>query len=161
MPLTPLHPGSALILGVLFPKFFNLWALFLGSTLMDVEPVVGIILTGYSYHGFLHTILGAISGSLLVAVILWQFRRELNNISLKLKLRQFFSFPALFFSALVAWLIHIFFDSLSHADVLPFWPSERNPILIGHTAYWPSSLILLTLLIAALIIIIKKRQSYA
>jgi hypothetical protein len=161
MPLTPLHPGPALILGGLFPKILNLWALFLGSVVMDIEPVVGIIFTGYSYHGFFHTILGAISGSLLVAVILWQFRKELNSISLKLRLRQTFSFPVLFFSTLVAWLIHIFFDSLSHVDVLPFWPSEHNPILIGHTTYWPSSLILLILLIIGLIIIIKKRQSYA
>ena len=161
MPLTPLHPGPALILWGVFPKFFNLWALFLGSVVMDVEPVLGLLLTGSSYHGPLHTILGAISGSLLIAVILWQFRRELKSISLKFKIRQTFSFPVLFFSALVAWLIHIFFDGLSHADVLPFWPSEYNPILIGHTAYWPTSLILLILLIIGLIIIIKKRQSYA
>jgi hypothetical protein len=161
MPLTPFHPGPALLLGVLFTKIFNLWALFLGSIVMDIEPVFGIILTGSSYHGFLHTILGAIFGSLTIAVILWQFQRELSNISLKLKIRQVFSFPVLFFSALAAWLIHIFFDSLSHADVLPFWPSEYNPILIGPPAYWPSNLILLIFLIIALFLIIKKRKSNA
>jgi len=158
MPFTPLHPGPVLLLGGLFPKFFNLWALLLGSVVMDIEPVVGIILTGSTYHGPLHTILGAIFGSLMIAVILWRFREELNSISLKLKIRQIFSFPVLLFSALVAWLTHIFFDSLSHPDVFPFWPSEYNPILIGPIAYWPSNLILLTLLIIALIIIIKKRQ---
>ena len=161
MPLTPLHPGPALLLGGLFPKFFNLWALFLASVVMDIEPVGGIILTGFSYHGPLHTILGAVFGSLMIAIILWQFRRELNNISLKFKIKQIFSFQVLFFSALVAWLIHIFFDSLSHADVLPFWPLEYNPVLIGRTAYWPSNLILFIFLIIASFLIIKRRRSNA
>ncbi len=157
MPLTPLHPGPVLLLGGLFPKFFNLWALFLGSIVMDIEPVGGIILTGSSYHGPLHTILGAVFGSLMIAIILWQFRGELKNVSLKLKIGQNFSFLVLFFSALVAWLTHIFFDGLVHADVLPFWPSEYNPILIGRTAYWPLNLILLIFLIIALFVIKSKR----
>jgi len=116
---------------------------------------------GCANHGFFHSILGAIFGSLIIAFALWIFRGKLNRISLKLKIQQFFSFPILFFSALVAWIIHILFDSLSHPDVFLFWPLEYNPILIGPKAYWPSSFILLVFFIIALILIIKKRKSYA
>jgi len=162
MPLTPLHPGPALLLGGLFPRFFNLWALLLGSVVMDVEPVFGIIIRGVSYHGPLHTIiLGAILGSLIIAVILRRFRQKLNQISLKFKIEQSFSFPVLFFSSLVAWLIHIFFDNLTHFDVFPFWPSHFKPFYIGPEIYWPLNLIFLTFGIIGLILIIKKTKTYA
>ena len=136
---------------------------------MDLEAFIlaitkcgGLLETrGCANHGFFHSILGAISGSLVIAFILWIFRGKLNKISLKLKLQQFFSFPILFFSALVAWIIHILFDGLSHFDVFLFWPLKYNPILIGPKAYLPASLILLVFSIIAIIVIIKKRKSYA
>ena len=136
---------------------------------MDLEAFVlaitkcgGLLETrGCANHGFFHSILGAIFGSLVIALILWIFRGKLNKISLKLKFKQLFSIPVLFFSALIAWLIHIFFDSLSHPDVFIFWPLEYNPILIGPKAYWPSNLILLVFFIIAIVVIIKKRKSYA
>ena len=168
MALTPLHPGPALLLGGLFPKFFNFWALFLGSVLMDLESLIlaitkcgGLLETrGCANHGFFHSILGAIFGSLVIAFILSIFREKLNNLSLKFKIKQLFSFPVLFFSALAAWLIHIFFDSLSHFDVFLFWPLEYNPFLIGPAAYRPLNFILLTFFIIALVVIIKKRNRY-
>ena len=162
MPLTPLHPGPALFLGSLFAKFFNLWALFFGSVIMDLEPLVLLIINPcYScpHHGFFHSILGAIFGSLILTAILWKFREKLNRISLKYKIEQPFSFPILFFSSLAAWLIHIFFDSLTHFDLRPFWPSNFNPIFIGRKIYWPLNLILLILEIIALILIFQKSKS--
>lgn len=160
MPLTPLHLGPGLLLGTFTLRFFNLWALLLGSVLMDVEPVGGIIIRGASYHGFLHTILGAVFGSLVIAAILYKLRGKLEKISLKFKIRQSFSFPVLFFSSLTAWLIHIFFDSLVHIDVFPFWPSRFNPIFIGKEIYWPLSFIFLILGIFGLILIIRKIKTY-
>jgi len=161
MPLTPLHLGPGLLLGAFTLRFFNLWALLLGSVLMDVEPVGGIIIRGVSYHGPLHTILGAILGSLIIATILWSFRTKLDRISLKYKIHQSFSFPVLFFSSLVGWLIHVFFDSLVHVDVFPFWPSQFNPFFIGKEIYWPLSFIFLIFGIIGLILIIKKTKTYA
>ena len=156
MPLTPFHLGPGLLLGTLTIRFFNIWAILFGSVVMDIEPVFGIVLTGSSYHGFLHTILGAILGSLILAAILYLLRKPLNSISLKFKIQQSFSFKILFSSVLVGWLIHIFFDSLAHPDVFPFWPSTFNPILIGREIYWPLSLIFIILGILGLIIIYKK-----
>lgn len=110
-------------------------------------------------HGFFHSIPGAIFGSLIAAFILWIFRRKLNKISLKLKIRQLFSFQILFSSVLIAWLIHIFIDSFSHPDVFLFWPLEYNPILIGPAAYLFSNLVLLISFAVAIFLIIKKNKS--
>lgn len=167
MPLTPLHLGPSLLLGVFTLRFFNLWALLLGSVVMDLEPTIFMsrnILQGcYGCpdHGFFHSILGAILGSLILAAILGKFREKLDKISLKYKIQQSFTFPVLFFSSLVAWLIHIFFDSLTHFDVLPFWPLKYNPILIGPKVYWPLNLILLIIGLIGLIGLIKKPKPYA
>ena len=152
MPLTPFHLGPGLFLGSLTSKILNLWALLLGSIVMDIEPVILLLINPcYScpHHGFFHSILGAILGSLILAAILWHFRAKLDKISLKFKIQQSFSFPVLFFSTLVAWLVHIFFDSLIHFDVFPFWPSHFNPIFIGKEIYWPLNLICLILGILA------------
>ena len=167
MPLTPLHLGPGLLLGVFTLRFFNLWAILLASIIMDIEPMVLLIINPcYScpHHGFFHSILGAIFGSLILTAILWKFREKLNRISLKYKIEQPFSFPILFFSSLAAWLIHIFFDSLTHFDLRPFWPLEYNPILIGPSVYWPLNLLLLIFGIIAISIIyvrykIHKRKS--
>lgn len=158
VPLTPFHLGPGLFLGVLTLKFFNLWAILLGSVVMDAEPLVLLIINpcySCAHHGFFHSILGAILGSLILAIILWIFRKKLDKISLRFRIRQSFSSPNLFFSSLVAWLIHIFFDSLTHFDVLPFWPSKYNPIFIGPEIYWPLTGICLIFGILGLIIFYK------
>ena len=158
MPLTPFHLGAGLFFGSLTLRFFNLWAILLGSVVMDIEPTI-LLFIGRCYqcphHGFFHSILGAIFGSLILASILWIFRDKLNRISFKFKISQSFSFPALFFSSFLAWLIHIFFDSLTHSDVYLFWPLKQNPILIGPQIYWPLSYILLILGIIGFILIYR------
>lgn len=163
MPLTPFHLGPGLLLGVLTLKFFNLWAILLGSAIMDIEPIVLLIINPcYScpHHWFFHSILGAIFGSLILTAILWRFREKLDKISLKYKIQQPFSFKILFSSSLIAWLIHIFSDSLIHFDVFPFWPSHFNPIFIGKEVYWPLHLICLIFGILAIVIFLKKFQKF-
>lgn len=163
MPLTPLHLGTGLLLGVLTLRFFNLWAILLGSIVVDIEPIV-LLLINLCYscpnHWFFHSILGAILGSLILATILWKFRKKLNKISLEFRIYQPFSFKILFFSSLTAWLIHIFFDSLTHFDVFPFWPSSFNPIFIGKEVHWPLDLILLILGILGFILIYQKLKKF-
>jgi len=165
MPLTPFHLGPGLLLGALALRFSNLWAILLGSVVMDAEPFFRLIVNPcYScpHHGILHSILGAILGSLVIAIILWVFRGPLNSISLRLKIQQPFSFPVLFFSSLIAWLIHIFFDNLTHYDVFLFWPFKYKPLYIGPEIYWYLNFILLALGIIGLIILWRKsrKQNY-
>ena len=160
MPLTPLHLGPGLLLAVFTLRFFNLWAILLGSVVMDVEPLALIFIHRCyhcPHHWFFHSILGAIFGSLILAAILWRFREKLDKISLKYKIRQSFSFLVLFSSSLVAWLIHIFFDSLTHFDVFLLWPLKYQPTFIGKEIYWPLNLIFIILGIIALVIL---RQKY-
>ena len=159
MPLTPFHLGPGLFLGSLTLRFFNLWAILLGSIVMDIEPLVLIFIHRCyhcPHHWFFHSILGAIFGSLILAAILWRFRERLNQISLKFKISQPFSFKVLFFSSLVAWLIHIFFDSLTHFDVFPLWPSHFNPIFIGKEVYWPLTFLFIIFGILGLILFYRK-----
>jgi len=126
---------------------------------MDLEPLIFIIIRRcYQcyHHGFFHSILGAILGSLILAAILWKFREKLNKISLKHPIQQCFSFPVLFFSSFTGWLVHIFFDNLTHFDVFPFWPLKYKPFFIGHQIFWSLSLILLILGIFGLFILYRK-----
>lgn len=134
MPLTPFHLGPGLFLGMLLRKIFNLFAFLAGSFVMDFEPLIWLIIVRcYScpHHGFFHSILGAVAGSAILALLMWSFRNNLEGLSRKLKIEQSFSFAVLFFSSLSAWLIHLFFDSLTHYDVFPLWPSHYNPLLLG------------------------------
>jgi membrane-bound metal-dependent hydrolase YbcI (DUF457 family) len=159
MPLTPLHLGPTLFIWVIFQNFFNLWAAILGSTIMDLEPLVLVLLHRcYScpHHGFFHSILGAILGSLILAVILWILRKKLNQISLKFHIFQDFTFYNLYFSSLFFWLIHIFSDSLTHKDVFLFWPSKSNPFFISKKLYWPISIIFFLFLIFSFSIYVSK-----
>jgi len=163
MPLTPFHLGPGLFLGALTVRFFNFWAILLGSIVMDFEPAVSL-LSGKCYqcphHGLFHSILGAVLGSLILSLFLWKFKKNLNQISLKwIGVQQSFSFPVLFFSSLLSWIIHIFFDSLTHSDVFPLLPSRYNPILIGPEIYWPLNLILLIFGIFGLFLLIKRKKS--
>lgn len=162
MPLTPLHLGPGLLFGVLTLKFFNLWALLIGSVVMDIEPAVlmanNVVKGCYGCpdHAFLHSILGAIFGSLILAAILYKLREKINKVSLKFGISQPFSFKMLFSSSLIAWLIHIFFDNLTHYDVFLFWPSKYKPFFIGPEIYWPLNYIFLIFGILGLFIAYKK-----
>lgn len=164
MPLTPIHLGPSLFFGAFTLRFFNLWALLLASVIMDIEPTILLTINilnqcrGCPDHSFFHSIFGAILGSLILGVVLLKFKEKLNKISLKFGIIQSFSFKTLFFSSLTGWLIHIFFDSLTHPDVFPFWPSEYKPIFIGPKGYWPLNFILLIFGIMGLFIISRKIQ---
>lgn len=150
MPLTPLHLGPGLGFWFVAPNFFNIWAVFFGSLIPDLEPSLLVLINRCyhcTHHGFFHSILGAFFGSLVLAGILRGFKNQLNEISLKFKLNQNFSFKNLFFSSFLAWLVHIFFDSFAHSDVFLFWPNKWQPTLIGKKVYWPLSFFFFLVLI--------------
>jgi len=162
MPLTPFHLGPGAVLAVLTLKFFNLWAILFGSVVMDIEPLVLILVKKCYFcphHAFFHSILGAFAGSFILATILYKLREKLDKTSLKFKIFQSFSFKNLYFSSLLAWLIHISFDSLTHFDVFPFWPSYFNPIFIGKEIYWPLNLICLIFGIFGIIFFYRYHKS--
>lgn len=145
MPITPSHLGFGLSLGIFSLGFLNLWGLILGSVVMDFENVFwnAVNLSNNcarcDHHGFFHSILGAVADSLILAFLLQKLKGPLNKISLKLKIKQPFSFSSLFLGSLAGWLAHIIFDSFVHHDVFLFWPLKTNPFLIHWALYWPLS----------------------
>jgi membrane-bound metal-dependent hydrolase YbcI (DUF457 family) len=153
MPFTPTHLGPSSFLFSLKPKLFNVWALVLGSVIMDLENVVLVIVNVLqgcltcSHHGFFHSILGALLGSFLLALAL--------NFVLGLTSHKS-SFAKLFYSALTGWLSHIFLDGLVHDDVFLFWPIKSTPLLISWSWYWPLSYAMAGFGVLALVILIIK-----
>jgi len=140
--LTPSHLALGIFLGSLTFPFLNAWAVMLGSMVMDIEPLLLIIFRQCYYcphHGFFHSIFGALVGSFILSLLIWLFRRKLDEISLKLKIKQFFSFPRIFFSSFFAWSLHVFMDSLTHYDVFPFWPNVELYFRQDYL-YWPLSI---------------------
>jgi membrane-bound metal-dependent hydrolase YbcI (DUF457 family) len=96
--------------------------------------------------------LGAVVGSIGVALLLKIFAKPLERFSLKLKIKQTFSFAVLYLSSLAGWLLHIFFDCFLHGDVYPLWPSHYNPLLVGPKIFWQLQLILFGLGIIGLVL---------
>ena len=159
MPLTPSHLGAGFFWGALGPRFFNLWALLLGSVALDLENVVWTIVNvlaqckGCDHHGFFHSLLGALVGSLILSLVLWCFKKPLERFSHYLSLRQSFVFRVLFLSSFLGWISHVLLDSLVHHDVFFFWPVKENPFLISWTLYWPLSFALSILGILSFIVL--------
>jgi len=157
------HLGPSLSISAIKPKFFNFWALLLGSVMVDGENVYLLLINiaencpKCPHHGFFHSILGAIIGSLILTYILFKFSRLLLRINPK----QSFSFSVLFFSSLIGWLTHIFADALVHRDVFLFWPLEITPLLVSWKYYWPLSYIFTAVgIIAVVIILIKNAKKH-
>ena len=152
MPLTPLHLGPSLLIYVLFKRFFNLFAILLGGCIMDIEPLFFFIINIINHcyqcpdHFFFHSILGAIIGSIILTIIFKKF-----------KIGQPLHFINLFFSFFIGWIIHIFFDSLTHFDLRPFWPLKYNPFIIGPEIYMSLNLILFVIGISALILLLYQK----
>ena len=152
MPLTPFHLGPGWLLGIFGLRFLNLWAVLIGSIIMDLEPLVLLIINRCYFcphHGFFHSILGAIFGSFLLASVLFYFRKKLEKVLLKIGIRQSFSFKSLYFSSLLAWLVHIFLDNLTHYDVFLFWPAKIKIFYFGHGPYWTLNFVLFLISLVA------------
>lgn len=136
MPVTPYHLGPGLFFGVLLNRFVDLFSFLLGNVILDLEPGVLILLNwgkpylSYSHHRFFHTILGALALCLIFTLILNRFKKRIYGFLKKLRLaKKIPSFGKIFFSLFLGTLTHLFFDSLMHYDVFPFWPSKYNPFL--------------------------------
>jgi len=139
MPLTPLHFGAGLFLGIISLSFLDFTAFLIGSVFPDIEPAFSVLANirypylSYTHHGILHSFLGGIISALLIAIILVDRQEPIIRL-----LRRLFgeAYPeakkplaVIFLSALAGFWLHILFDSFTHYDVYPFWPSSFNPFL--------------------------------
>ncbi len=131
MPVTPFH-WSVLILGMIFFDIFYIPALFLGSTLMDIEPIyyhfIGGVHDGYT-HKFFHTYIGTTIVGAFVAAVLLIYRDKIDKKLSEYRIGQgHLSNEKIILSSLIGAWSHAFLDNITNFGMKPFWPlSDNNP----------------------------------
>ena len=131
MPVTPFH-WSVVILGMLFFNVFYIPGLFLGSTIMDIEPFyyhfVQGVHDGYTHH-FFHTYIGVTIIGGFVAAFLLIYRDKIDIKLNEYKIGQgHLSNWKIVLSSLVGAWGHAFLDNITNLGMKPFWPlSNNNP----------------------------------
>jgi len=130
MPLTPLHLGPGLLIGLLLLSYIDFPTFLVASIIVDVEPILILVLgLGYPLHRFLHSFLGGTLVALVLAVVMCKAREPLSPLLSSLKLEQRVSFRSILLASLLGDYIHILLDSRTHEDVQPFYPLSFNPFL--------------------------------
>jgi len=139
MPFTPFHMGAALIVKPAAQKHLSLIAFGIAQIVIDIEPFIGMMRRSDILHGPTHTLWGAITIGVLVALvspamcrpILRRYNQEVTAYKLR-----WLSEPieptrvAVWSGALWGTLSHIILDSFMHDDMRPFAPfSDANPLL--------------------------------
>lgn len=137
MPFTPFHWGPALLFGLLFFSFFDLFSLLISSVIVDIEPFYNLYThrSGVRLHGFLHTYLGATLISVPLSLVLYLFRDYIGKLLEVFKLKQRSSFRKILFTNIFGTYFHIFLDSFLYTDIRPFFPLQANPLLYMVSSY--------------------------
>jgi len=130
MPFTPFHFGPSGLIGLLFSKLFDLFALLVSCVIVDVEPFFVLIFgLNYPMHGYCHTFLFGTLIALALSAILYKLRQPIAKIMSIFKLAQISSFPKILLSCLVGIYSHVALDSFLYTDIRPFYPASFNPFL--------------------------------
>lgn len=125
MPFTPFHLGPASLMGVLFSKIFDFQTLLLASIIIDLEHLPTLIFGGSFSHIFFHNFLAGSLIAILLAKILYFFKRKA-----KIEVRnQKSSFKKILWSSFFGIYFHIFLDSFLYPEMKPFYPLRENPFL--------------------------------
>jgi membrane-bound metal-dependent hydrolase YbcI (DUF457 family) len=159
MPLTPFHLGPGLFFGISLSKHLEIFSFLIGSVILDIEPAVNIfIFKKYPWHGFFHSIWGAIIAALVVAVLFKIFENQIKEKLKKVHFQRPFSFAKVYLSCFSGAVIHLVFDSFLHNDVFFFWPSKFNPILYLLSPFEVNLICILMGIIGILLIVIYARH---
>jgi hypothetical protein len=122
MPLTPLHLGPGLSIGLIFKRWINLPAILIASIIVDVRAIYLALFLGdwRNLHGFFHTFIGATLLGLLTIIAVWVLRKQLSCISEALRVKQDYSLYSIVAGSLIGVWLHIVLDSYMHLDMKPF-----------------------------------------
>ncbi|MHA1616144.1 MAG: hypothetical protein ACTSX9_02430 [Candidatus Njordarchaeales archaeon] len=130
MPFTPFHLGPALLIGLLFFPFLDIFALCLGSVILDLEPLYYLLFTYKGpYHGLFHTFLGATVAGVFLSIILYPLRRYYLWLVKLFKLEQSTSFRKILVSSLIGTYSHVILDMFLYPEMKPLYPILTNPFL--------------------------------
>lgn len=123
--ITPYHIGP----GLFFAKYFNFFAIIIGSVILDLEPFYNLFIRKiYPSHSFFHSFIGGIFGAIIVVFLILPFRARIKKWS-DIYMKQSFQVKFLFLSALLGCWLHVLFDSFINTSMKPFWPLSGNPFL--------------------------------
>jgi hypothetical protein len=130
MPFTPYHFGPVLLIGVLLFPFVDIATIMVASVILDLEPLAVILfdLPGPP-HAFFHTYLGASIAAILLSVVIYPFRKYLNEIVSFFGLEQESSLRHIIPASFIGTYSHVLLDSFLYAEMNPFYPFLGNPFV--------------------------------
>lgn len=130
MPFTPYHFGPALFIGVLLFPFIDLATIMVASVILDLEPLAVILFDlQMPLHAFFHTYLGATIVACVLSVLLYPFRKYLNEIVSFFGLKQESSMRHIISASLIGTYSHVLLDSFLYSEMNPFFPLLGNPFV--------------------------------
>ncbi len=130
MPFTPLHLGPALLIGVVLRRRLDVFAILVGSVVLDIEPFL-VLCLGLSapLHGLCHTYLAALLLSPPLSAVLYHLRDLFKPLLHPLGLSQQSSFRSVIISSMIGLFSHVTLDATLYAEMVPFYPFFGNPLL--------------------------------
>ena len=143
VPFTPFHLGPALLFGLALSVAFDLPTLLVASVIPDVEPfyVMYFHVSDYPLHGFFHSYIGSSILAVLVALVIYPLKNQLNKIMVNFRISQKSSFKKILFTSFVGVYFHVFLDSFLYEEMSPFYPLQGNPFINLLVAYGKYSVI--------------------
>jgi len=130
MPFTPYHFGPNGLLGSFFFRWLNLPALVLVNVAVDLESLTVIIfnIRKYPEHGFFHSFAGATVIALLFCLVYVPVKKPINDLMGFMGLKQSNTLSSIVLASVLGAWMHVLLDSCLYRDIMPFFPSDYNPM---------------------------------
>ncbi len=120
MPITPLHFGPGLFIGVMFRKYIDIPTILVASVIIDIEPLY-CMFSGCQLHGFFHSFIGGGIAAVLLSLAMFRLSALWKNAS----------FSKILAGSFIGIYTHIILDSVLYTDIKPLLPSGFNPFYNG------------------------------
>lgn len=153
MPLTPFHLGPAFFLGLLFFRYLDIFALALGSVILDIEPLYNLF-QGNVLHGIFHSYLATTIIGIILGIVIFKMSKFIKAFMKIFRLEQKTSLARTIFSCLLGAWSHVFLDSFLYIDMKPLIPLEINPFYGMQSPLVIYSITIISFLLAFLLYIL-------
>jgi membrane-bound metal-dependent hydrolase YbcI (DUF457 family) len=104
--------------------------IFLGANVaIDIEPLLVITQSlNYPLHGYCHTLLIGGFVGLLFGMAAYPFRHLIGKVMTLIRLPYSPTFAKMALSGVLGAWLHVLFDAPIYTDIMPFYPSQANPL---------------------------------
>ncbi len=130
MPITPLHLGPALGIGLLLKRLVHVPTFILANVILDLEPLA-VLALGLSYplHGYFHTFLLAIPVGAGLSLFMYSINKYLLSLYKLLLLENGDKkLGAFVISGISGTILHVLLDAPLYSDIRPLYPLNVNPL---------------------------------